>query len=237
MASTIQLQRTINRSQQMIRLSPLTFSTNTANDPAFSNADWVKQFILAPPFAWRWNRFTGDSPSQPTFTCGIGTSDYSVSLPDFGWLEKGTGYDTVDGYRPFELKVELITAEDTKPNEPTIISAINDDGAGNITFRLFPAPDKEYSIVVEYQKAASLFTSTTQTWAPIPDYMSFIYNEGFDAKSYEYANDPRFNAAMQLFMQDLSANAEGLTSSQKNIWLEAKLNTVRQMQAVQSGRS
>jgi hypothetical protein len=236
MASTIQLQRTINLSQQMIRLSPLIFASNTANDPAFSNADWVKQFMLAPPFAWRWNRASGDSPANPTFTTEIGTSDYKVSIPDFGWLEKGTGYDP-EGYRSFELKVELIKAEDTNPNEPTTIAAQYDDGAGNITFRLFPAPDKVYNIVIEYQKSASLFTAPTQTWAPVPDYLSFIYNEGFDAKSYEYANDPRFSAAMQLFMQDLSANAEGLSESQKNIWLEAKLNTIRQTQAVQAGRA
>jgi len=87
-SSTIQLQRTIQRSQQYARLEPLLFAANTYNDPAFSNADWVMQTILAPPFAWRWNRTVEGTPSVPAFTTVVGQSDYKVSLPNFGWLEK-----------------------------------------------------------------------------------------------------------------------------------------------------
>ena len=65
--STIQLARTIARSSQYARLEPLLFAANTYNDPAFSNADWVKQTILAPPFAWRWNRTSQGTPSAPAF--------------------------------------------------------------------------------------------------------------------------------------------------------------------------
>lgn len=235
--STIQLERTIQRSQQYARLEPLVFTANTYNDPAFSNADWVMQTILAPPFAWRWNRVSKGSPSAPAFVTIIGQTDYPISLPDFGWLEKATLYDPKSGYIATELQVELLKAQETSPATPQRISTQLDDGEGNITFRLFGAPDEVYNVTLEYQKAAPLFTSTTQLWAPIPDYMSFVYNEGFDAKTFEYLNDPRFQTSMQLFYQELAQVSEGLSDSQKNLWLSDKLNTLRQTAAVQSGRS
>ena len=236
MASTIELARTIARSQQFIRLSPLTFTENTANDPAFSNADWVMQTILAPPFAWRWNRASGYNPQTPTFTTAIGQSDYQVSLPNFGWLEKAVAYDPVDGFKAYELKVLLVLGNETVTNEPTQISTQYDNGAGIQTFRIFPAPDKVYNVVLEFQNAAQLFTTTSQTWEPIPDYFSNIFNSGFDYKSYEYMADPRQGSAGQIFFTQLANAAEGLTESQKNIWLTEKINSLREMGKAQAGQ-
>jgi hypothetical protein len=214
----------------------LTVNTVTPNnDPAFSNADWVMQTILAPPFAWRWNRTTA-SPQVPTFSTQIGVTDYQVSLPNFGWIEKATCYDPKNGYSAQELQVGLVIAGETLPNQPTRIAAVADDGAGNITFRIFPAADKIYAIVVESQNAAQLFTSTTQTWSPLPDYFSFLYNQGFLSKGYEYTGDPRFGPALQLFYTQLADVAEGLSESQKNIWLTDKLNSMRQTMATQQGK-
>lgn len=237
MTSTIQLQRTINLTQQFLRLAPLTFTENTANDPAFSNADWVKQFILSPSLGgWRWNRFSA-LPTIPTFITVQGQSDYVVALPNFGWIEKAVAYNPTDGVSAFELQNDLILAVDSTPNQPARISAQYDDGQGDITFRIFPAPDAAYNIVVDYQASASLFTEVTNTWAPIPDYLSYIYNEGFASKAYEYSNDPRFTAAMQLFLQHLADAAEGLDATQKNLWLADKLNTLRETARVQAGRA
>jgi hypothetical protein len=234
-SSTIQLQRSINLASQFLRLEPLVFPQNTANDPAFSNADWVMQTILAPPFAWRWNRI-GASPSVPTFVTKIGISDYKVFLPTFGWLEKAVAYDPINGYYAFELAVELLKGAETLPNQPNRIAAQYDDGAGNITFRVYPAPDKVYNIVLEYQNSAQLFTTATQTWDPIPDYLSYIYNEGLFAKCGEYLSEPRYAAAMQSFYTNLAANSEGLNESQKNLWLDSKLNSMRQTMMIQQGR-
>lgn len=234
--STIQLQRTINLTQQFLRLAPLTFVENTANDPAFSNADWVKQFILSPSLGgWRWNRVSS-TPSAPTFTTVSGQTDYTVSLPDFGWIEKAVAYDPNDGFASYELQNQLIKAAELQTNQPNRISAQESDDSGNVTFRIFPAPDVTYNIVVIYQKSASLFTDVTNTWAPIPDYLSYIFNEGFAAKAYEYSNDPRFTSVMQLFLQHLVDAAEGLDSTQKNLWLADKLNTLRETARVQAGR-
>jgi hypothetical protein len=234
--STIELQRTIQRSSQYARLEPLIFAANTYNDPAFSNADWVMQTILAPPFAWRWNRTIAGSPSAPAFTTVIGQSDYKVSLPTFGWLEKGTFYDPKSGYFAAELQVQLLLSQETLPNQPARIAAQYDDGAGNITFRLFPAPDQIYNVVLEFQNAAQLFTSISQTWEPIPDYLSYVYNEGMDFKTFEYLADPRMQSSGQAFFQSLAQMSEGLSESQKNLWLGDKLTTLRQSAAVQGGR-
>ncbi len=62
---------------QYIRLAPLTFTTTPSGgrtaDPALSIGDWVRQTLLSPPFAWRWNRAT------TTITTAIGTQDYVAS--------------------------------------------------------------------------------------------------------------------------------------------------------------
>ena len=235
-SSTIQLQRTINRSSQYARLEPLLFASNTANDPAFSNADWVMQTILAPPFAWRWNRTSEGTPSNPAFQTTIGVTDYQVSLPTFGWLEKATLYDPTSGYAALELQVELNKAIETAPLQPQRIATQLDDGEGNITFRLFGSPDQVYNVCLEFQNAAQLFTSPTQTWSPIPDYLSYIYNEGMDYRTFEYLADPRMQTSGQLFFQSLASASEGLTESQKNLWLSDRLNSIRQQGLVQSGR-
>ena len=235
MASTIQLARTILIGQQFLRLAPLTFPTNANNDPAFYCADWVKQMILSPPFAWRWNR-TGAQIATPTFTTVLGQTDYTVSIPTFGFIEKATAYDPNNANAAYELQVGLNTAIEPLNNQVTRITAQHDDDAGNITFRLFPAPDAVYDICVEYQNSATLFANTTDTWAPIPDYLSYLFTSGFQAKVYEYANDPRFQITMQLFLTQLAAASENLTLTQRNLWLQDRMVFVRETAAVQQGR-
>jgi hypothetical protein len=235
MASTIQLARTILIGQQFLRLAPLTFPTNANNDPAFYCADWVKQMILSPPFAWRWNR-TGATTVAPTFVTVAGQTDYVVNLPTFGFIEKATAYDPNNAFSPFELQVSLNQAVDPLNNQPTRITAQYDDDSGGITFRIFPAPDIVYNVIVEYQNSATLFANTTDTWTPIPDYLSYLYTSGFQAKVYEYANDPRYQITMQLFLTQLAAASENLTLTQKNLWLQDRLVFVRETAAAQAGR-
>src|ERR1700761_1784840 len=152
MPSTIQVQRSITLASAFVRYAPLTMS---ANDPALANADWVRQFILGAPFAWRWNRVV------TTFTTIIGKTDYTEALPALGWIEKAVVYFPTDGNQTYELEVENNLMVETRPNQPTKIAAQLDDDAGNITFRLFPAPDAVYTVEVTYQKAAPTFTALT----------------------------------------------------------------------------
>ena len=57
-----------------------------------------------------------------------------------------------------------------------------------------------------------------------------------DAKSYEYMSDPRYSGAMQLFYTQIANVAEGLDSTQRNIWLQDKINSVKELAAAQQGR-
>lgn len=227
-ASTLPLSRTIALTSGFLRNAPLIFLTTNppSNDPAFANADWVRQFMLAAPFAWSWNR------AKATFTCDqVGTQDYSLSLADFGWLEKATCVDLSQSTNPTkELSIELNLADESQQGTPTRISAEMDDGNGNITFRLHPAPDAPYIVNLTYQKRAGLFVNTTDTWAPIPDSLSYLVNQGMLAKCAEYLNDSRAGEAMVLFLRQVVAANSGLDETQVNIFLQDHLNTLRQSQ-------
>jgi hypothetical protein len=233
--STNTLQRTITVTQQFVRNAPLVFAG--INDPAFTIGDWVRQFILGPPFAWRWNRQTATfltTAQQPT-------QDYQQLLPQFGWLEKATVTDnTVSPAIVHELEVVLNLGEETQPNLPTRIAARLDDGNGNITFRLIPPPDKIYTVTLTYQQSAGLFKNLTDTWAPIPDYLSFLYNTGFAAKTYEYLADGRFGPLLSTFLRQVVATNGGLSESQVAIFLADHVvaaNTIQSgVQATQIGR-
>lgn len=232
MAVTNTLQRIMNVAQTYIRNAPLTFPLLSApNDFAFLSADWVRQFILSPPFAWRWNRVVN------TITTVAGTQDYILVSPTFGWLEKATINDNAGTV--VELQIKLDIAEDTVQGQPQFIAARLDDNAGNITFRLLPVPDKAYTVTLTSQKSAPIFANLTDTWAPIPDYFSYLYLQGFIAKTYEYFADERFPSAMQLFVKQLLAANEGLDESQKNIYLGPRIDSARnensQLQKAQFG--
>lgn len=223
----------MNVTQNFVRNAPLTFPGT--NDPALTIGDWVRQFILGPPFAWRWNR------AVSTFTTVAGTQDYTASLETFGWLEKATVTDST-GSTPVvhELEVVLNLSEESVNNLPTRIAARLDDGNGNITFRLMPPPDKIYTVTLTYQNSSALFTSLTQTWTPIPDYLSYLYNSGFAAKTYEYLNDGRFAPMLTTFLRQVIAANGALTDSQIDFFFADRVNalTTQQstMQNTQLGR-
>lgn len=219
MASTIQLSRTIGLTQNFVRNAPLTFIGST--EPALSNADWVRQFMLAAPFTWSWNQ------GSTQFTCVAGQQDYVVSLADFGYLQKAVVDDPSNGDECHELEVQLQLAVETQPNLPTKISPQSQTPDGNVSFRLMPPPDTAYIVYVDYQKAAATFGAVTDTWSPIPDFLSYLYNQGMLAKAYEYLNDSRFGGAMQLFLRQVIAANAGLDDTQVNIFLPDRVNTDR----------
>jgi hypothetical protein len=158
------------------------------------------------------------------------------AVSDLGWLEKAVAVYTKDGSRAFELEISLNQTQDTVSQEPRVISAQIDDNAGNITFRVFPAPDDVYTITVTYQKAAPIFTALTDVWSPIPDYMSYVYNQGFIARNMQYRNDPRYVPEMQQFLQNLLGVSEGLSDAQKSLFLTERMNAIRETNNVQQGR-
>lgn len=221
MASTIQLSRTIQTTQTTLGGYPLMGVLGYTNEPGFSLGDWVRNLILSPPFAWRWNR------AVATFATAAGTQDYSQALATFGWVEK---IIISDGVKPYEMEIAIDLPSTLTQQRPHRAGAQLDDDAGNITFRFFPVPDKIYTATVIYQLASPNFANLTDTWAPIPDYLSYIYNEGFLAKAFEYVGDPRYGGTMQLFLRLLNSANEGLSDTQKNLFI-----TMQQIQSQRQG--
>jgi hypothetical protein len=188
-----------------------------SNEPALSMGDWVRQAMLAPPYAWRWNRIT----PYPTLSISTaGGQDYSTSITNFGWLEKAV-ISTTGVVK--ELFIRDSLAIDTTTSEPTAIAVQTDDNAGNIGFRIFPTPDQAYTVTLIAQSQAPLFTATTGTWTPIPDFLSYIYNTGFMAKAYEQKGDERFAYIMNNFFQMLNSHHAGQGETQQNLHLRNRM--------------
>ncbi len=211
--STYTLDRTVRYVRRFIFNSPLIFSGTT--DPALGMADWVRNTILQPPFAWRWNRATAK------VLLSTGVQDYEVNLPNFGWLESATVTDTVSvPNAAYKLSISLNDETEIVDNQPNRIAARFDDGNGNITFRVTPPPTANFTVAdLTYQNASPKFVKMSDTWAPIPDYFSSIYQMGMLAKAYEFVGDERYAPTLQMFVRQLIGANGGLTQSQVNIFM------------------
>ena len=188
-------------------------SLGNSKEPLLTSANIIKQTILGPPFAWRWNR------QIVPFTATIGQQDYSQSV-NCGWIEVASAQDiSVTPAKWYEMENHQVLGLDTAQARPTKIAAQTDDGSGSIVFRLMPVPNKAYPISVTVQNSARLFTSLNDTWAPIPDYFSYIYQVGLLAMMFQFADDPRFGVMNQKFVGHLLGAAQGLKDTDRGIFL------------------
>jgi hypothetical protein len=106
-----------------------------------------------------------------------------------------------------------------------------DDNAGNITFRILPVPDATYQITVVFQKAIpAIISSTSTTWAPVPDKYAYVYEWGFLALMAAYFQDSKWASYNQKFVAALLGIAEGIEEDQKNIFQKAWLNSMTEVQ-------
>lgn len=155
-----------------------------------------------------------------TWTCigPLNNSEVS-STYSLAWIETSSvqdPYTTTPQW--FELTSQISLGLDSKSGRPSFISAQGDDGLGNITFRLMSVPDRAYPIVLTLQQKPPLFVSVQQTWSPIPDEYSHIYNWGFLSLMWLFADDPRWQVANSKFVGSLLGSSEGLTETQINIF-------------------
>lgn len=189
---------------------------------------------------------TGTDTSSAVWT-NVTTQDYTIAVPNFSHIEHASVLDLVaiPGtsnpvlYKPakwWELEVKNEIALETSANRPAFISPHIEDGNGNMTFRLESAPDKPYPVSLHVQLAPPVLANgVNSTWAPIPDYMSYIYDWGFLALMWQFADDPRWQYAEQKFKAGLLARAEGLTEQERNIFLNnwEALTGIQQMKIQQ----
>jgi hypothetical protein len=221
MASTITLTNSITWAQQFVKLRPLQFGGTTL-EPALTCANTVLMGILGPPFKWRWNR------AVVSFPLVVGQQDYPVNAATFGWIETAVIQDLTQTPAAWmEIDSKIVAGRDSASGRPHTIAAQLDNGAGQITFRVLPgSPDQAYPAELTIQKKAVLLTALANTWSPIPDEYSYIYNYGFLALIFLYADDPRFQWANQKFVAHLLAANEGLTETEISIFLNQWQSTV-----------
>jgi hypothetical protein len=154
-----------------------------------------------------------------TLTNGT-TQDYTIAAPAFSHIEHASVLDvTRTPPNWVELKVQNDLALDSRDARPTFVGPQAEDANGDVTFRVMPSPNAVYPVSVHVQLAAPRITSINQTWAPMPDFMQYIYSWGFLALIWAFADDARFQIANSKFTAGLLARAEGLTEEEKNIFL------------------
>lgn len=159
---------------------------------------------------------TADGSATWTNLGNIGSSlstTYSLS-----WIETSSVMD-LNNSKWYEMESKLCLAQDSSQARPRNVSAQGDDGQGNITFRVMPVPDQAYPVTLTLQQKPPLFSGVNQPWAPIPDEYSHIYNWGFLALMWLFADDPRFSIANQKFVTQLLGSNQGLTETQRNVFL------------------
>lgn len=162
---------------------------------------------------------TGDGSGSTTVDW-INAGQISVEASigyNFGWIETSSVQDVNDKWWTMEQKVCLDI--DSIQARPRFVAAQGDDGSGNILFRVMPEPDQSYPVAITMQENAGLFTSVYQTWGPIPDFYSDIYNWGFLAHMLLFSDDARFQYANQKFVTALLGRNQGLNQSEINIFL------------------
>jgi hypothetical protein len=222
MPSTITIQATANWSKSFLEQQPLEIN---GMEPAISSAQLLLQTILGPPFAWPWNRGIVNFQTS--------TQDYTAAVSDFGFLEGGTVQAQASGSKPFAIAVKHFLEIDANSARPGHAGAYIDDGLGNITFRLVPAPDQSYSVTLPYQRKAPIIYSLAQTWTPVPDEKNYVCQWGFLALMSLIGNDARFNEYNTKFITSLLGQQGGLSELERNIFLANWTRVVAQMAGVQ----
>lgn len=168
-----------------------------------------------------WNvNLGGSTTDNAAIWKNLGSIYLASSTYSFGYIETANVLDI--GPNPnkwYEVQPKITLGLDSAQGRPTDIAAMIDDNASNMTFRLMKVPDKAYPINMTLQQKAALFSNTSGTWSPIPDEYSYIYNWGFLALLLLYDGDPNWAAANQKFIAALLGAQQGLTETERNIFL------------------
>lgn len=236
MACNIKIQDTLNWVYAFVQGRPTTGVGGFVGEPGLTSANFIMATVLNAPFAWEWNR-----AETSALVTTAGTSDYQMSLASFGYLEKAqiTTGQTAPNPVNRELEIVRVLAQDEQNNPPQKISILLDDNAGNITFRLFPTPESTQTVTLTYQKAPIVLAQGTNlaatTWSPLPDKLAFIYEGGMLALLQGMYNVQLYFNGMELFYRRLVGASEGLSDTEKALFLEERIRELRTQQAAVGG--
>jgi hypothetical protein len=228
MSVTRNLQSSALFSRPFIGYAPVSISYD---EPAVSAANLTKQTMLGAPFKWNFNR------GSFSIALDVDAQDYLITLIDFGYLEQAWLTDEKGNVK--EIEVRLGLAAESAVKRPSSVSAQLMETDGDVTFRLNTIPDQLYTLDGIYQKAPVLMSSMANTWSPIPDHLSYIYDWGFLSFVSLLTKDARFPIFGSRFTSHLLGAQEGLTALQRNIFLgnflEVMTQTGRAQMTTQQG--
>ncbi len=222
MASTRNIQASIMFAAPILRFQPLAIA---GLEPATTAANIVLQTVLGAPFTWPWNRSTFLG------TLTVNNQDVSVDVEDFGFLEKANVVD--EASKPWECEVKRVLARDSSPSSrPKYVSNFIENGDGTFVFRVMPPPDEAYELYGIYQKAAPQITSPASLWSPIPDRYGYIVDWLFLGLMAVLLNDARWPQFNQKGIAHLLGAQQGLSETEKNIFVEGYAQMLMQLQGV-----
>ena len=146
----------------------------------------------------------------------------------------------INGSRTEISQMMNVLGDGNEQGTPANISPQIDNNEGTITFRTLPLPDQIYQIVIIFQnRIPALISGLSNTWAPIPDHYSHIYQWGFTAMMLAYSGNPMWQQFNSKFVTSLLGVAEGLSQEQKNIfqatWLASLTEISSTAQKAQMG--
>jgi hypothetical protein len=216
MPVTISLQASMNFVRPYLKNQPLDV---TNMEPALSAANLVLQMLLAPPFAWRYNRRSFQ------FQTFAGVTDYQLALPDFGFLENCWLLDSTG--KNHALSGRLSLDIDGTTGRPTLIAPQYDDDAGHITFRVRGTPNALYTVSGDYQRRAKPMTSFAAVWDTVPDDFSGVFNLGYLCFTSILVNDARFPVYERWFLSRLLSLQDGLDEQARDIFMGVWMGSVR----------
>jgi hypothetical protein len=156
------------------------------------------------------------SATSTQFTFASATSQSSTA--DTGLAVSGQIFQIKD------IKNTEPLSKSSDGQRPNAISVQYNDGAGNITFRFMGVPNATFNVVLDFQMSAVPFTTTSSTWAPIPDTYAYIYDRLFLGETLEPVDAQRAQMEKQRGILSLVSIAEGMEMQDKAIFVAQYLN-------------
>ena len=123
-------------------------------------------------------------------------------MVNVAWLESCVLEDKANTSTPKptrEIEVVQSLPKESILGNPTKVALLS-EGASTMTFRFWPVPSSVvWTAYVVYQAKAPIKTALTNTWAPFPDELAYVYRQGFLAMALMHADDIRATQEYQKF--------------------------------------
>jgi hypothetical protein len=159
------------------------------------NSGWSNGFVITAIAADFMSFHFTYAPTIPGGTDGAPGASY------IGWLEYATmtqTSSTAQVPKVWYLKGTRELQPASQTSIPDRISMLNDGGYGIITLRLRWLPGTQpWTITTAYQQRPTVISSTSSTWAPIPDNYIHVVRQMFLAMCYRYAESPKADVEFQ----------------------------------------